>query len=320
MRLSLAAFAALLALAFVPVAPVREFRIDAGHSDVAFSVGFLGHPVRGRFSDIRGIIAYSPGNPAASSVTVVIGTKSIATGSDHRDQHLRSADFFDVARYPAIIFHSDSITQRREALIMFGALTMHGITKRVVIPFREILKPIAEPHGSTLIVFSGALRLARKDFGIVGGSTVNDWFDDIRSATMADSVDITLDITGWDTDIDRTPRAKAPIDRIEREGMAPTLARLTAMRVQHRDSLANSQSDIGMVARGLLEHGKSADALALFRFVVETWPEDPAAHSALARAFELTGAPDSARVHTRRALALDALDPRALELARRLAR
>jgi polyisoprenoid-binding protein YceI len=95
LRFSFAALAAPLALA-LPPAPVREFRIDAGHSDVAFSIGFLGHPVRGRFSDIRGLIAYSAGNPSASAVTVVIGAKSIATGSDHRDQHLRTSDFFDV--------------------------------------------------------------------------------------------------------------------------------------------------------------------------------------------------------------------------------
>ena len=191
---------------------------------------------------------------------------------------------------------------------------MHGVTKRVVIPFREISKPIADPHGSTLIVFSGALRLARKVFG---GSTFNDWFDEIRSATMTDSVDIMLDITGWDTDVDRTPRYKPLIDRIEREGVVWTLTRL---RAQPRDSLAGLQWDIGMVARGLLERGKTADALALFRFVAETWPDDPAAHSALARAFELSNAPDSARAQTRRALALDALDPRALEIARRIGR
>src|SRR6476469_5052423 len=125
MRLfSIAALAAPLALTLVPPAPVREFRIDAGHSDIAFSIGFLGHPVRGRFSDIRGIIAYSAGNPSGSAVTVVIGTKSIAPGSDHRDEHLRSAYFFDVARYPTIVFRSDSITQHRASLMASGARTM----------------------------------------------------------------------------------------------------------------------------------------------------------------------------------------------------
>jgi len=54
-----------VALAVSPPAPVREFRIDAGHSDVAFSIGFLGHPVRGRFEDVRGTIVYAPENAAA---------------------------------------------------------------------------------------------------------------------------------------------------------------------------------------------------------------------------------------------------------------
>src|SRR5437016_12788861 len=100
------------ALDVSPPVPLREFRVDAGHSDVAFSIGFLGHPVRGRFDDIRGTIVYAAGNPSASAVTVVIGTKSIATGSAHRDEHLRSPDFFDVVKYPVIVYRSTSITRR----------------------------------------------------------------------------------------------------------------------------------------------------------------------------------------------------------------
>src|SRR5690242_16234077 len=172
-----------VALAVSPPAPVREFRIDAGHSDVAFSIGFLGHPVRGRFEDVRGTIVYAPENAAASAVTVVIGAKSIATGSAHRDEHLRSPDFFDVAKYPVIVFRSATIVARGDSFTATGSLTMHGVTRAVVIPFRETTRPVADPHGSTLTFFSGHLRIARKDFGILGGSKYNDWFDELRSAT-----------------------------------------------------------------------------------------------------------------------------------------
>jgi polyisoprenoid-binding protein YceI len=191
------------ATAYAP-ATIREFRVDAGHSDVAFSIGFLGHSVRGWFDDIRGTIVYSPKDLSASAITVVIGVKSIATGSAHRDEHLRSPDFFDATRFPSIVFRSSSIERRGPSFVANGVLSMHGVQRAVSIPFRESSPPVADPHGSTLVFFSGALRIARKDYGILGGSKFNDWFDELRSATMADSVDITLDVTGWDTDIDRT--------------------------------------------------------------------------------------------------------------------
>src|SRR5262245_8824959 len=112
---------------------LREFRIDAPHSDVAFSIGFLRFPVRGRFDDIRGHITYVEGNPTASSFSVVLGAKSIQTGSAHRDEHLRSADFFDVEQYPTIVFQSRSVKRSGAHLVLSGPLTMHGVTRDVEI-------------------------------------------------------------------------------------------------------------------------------------------------------------------------------------------
>lgn len=305
------------AVALSASSPVREYRIDAGHSDIAFSIGFLGHPVRGRFDDVKGTIVYAANDPAASAITVVIAVKSIATGSAHRDEHLESADFFDSAKYPFIIFRSTSVARRAggDSAIVTGSLTMHGVTRTVTIPFRETTAPVADPHGSSLVFFSGHVRLARKDFGIRGGSKYNDWFDELRSATMADSVDITLDVSGWDTDVDRTPRFAPTIAGIEQTGIAPTLATLRAMR---RDSLAGTAYTFEQVARGLQAHGHSPEAVALMQFSAEVFDGDASVHSALARVFEVAGSADSARSHTRRALVLDSLDTRALELRRRL--
>jgi polyisoprenoid-binding protein YceI/phage terminase small subunit len=306
------------ALTVSPPALVREFRIDAGHSDVAFSIGFLGHPVRGRFDDVRGTIVYAPGNPAASGVTVVVGVKSIATGSTHRDEHLRSPDFFDAAKYPVIVFRSATIAARGASFVVTGPLTMHGVTRTVVIPFRETTKPVTDPHGSTLVFFSGHLRIARKDFGIFGGSKFNDWFDELRSATMTDSVDISLDVTGWDADVERTHRYDATFAKVETAGFAPTLTRLRGLLAQYPDSLRDARYDFEQVARGLQQKGRTADAIALLQFCVEAYSSDASARTALARAFEVAGNASAARDQTTRALAMDSLDTRALELARRL--
>jgi len=318
MKLLALSTAVAAAVAAPSSAPFREFRIDAGHSDVAFSIGFLGHPVRGRFDDIRGTIIYAPENLSASAISVVIGVKSITTGSAHRDEHLKSPDFFDATKFPSIVFRSTSIEKRGASLVANGVLSMHGVQHSVAIPFRETSPMVADPHGSTLVFFTGALRIARKDYGILGGSRYNDWFDELRSATMADSVDITLDVTGWDPDIDRTHRYDAPIQRMEKEGIGPTLARLRNLKTNFPDSLKGSAYDVEQIARGLLAHGRTADALSLFRLNVEAFDGNAPVHSALARAFETAGNVDSSKAHTTRALAIDSLDTRALELARRL--
>ena len=310
---------ALIGAASLTFAPpsAREYRLDGGHTEVAFSIGFLGHPVRGRFDTKQGTISYVANNPAASSVTVVISVNSIATGSAHRDDHLRSADFFDAARYPYIVFRSSSVARRRDSLVVTGALFMHGVTRTVVIPFLAT-PPVADPHGSSLVYFDGRVRLARKDFGILGGGTYNDWFDALRSVTMADSVDITLDLAGWDTDVDRTPRYATQVKRVEQVGIDSALAKIRAVP---RDSLAGKEFNFEQVARGVQARGRTEEALALMRLSVDVFAKSSAAEAGLARIFELNGGArglDSARIHARRALALDSMDTRAMELGRRL--
>jgi len=300
----------------VPNGP-REFRLDAGHSQVAFSVGFLGHTVRGWFDDVRGAILYAVGAPESSSVTVVIATKSVSTGSAHRDAHLRSPDFFDAAAYPSIVFRSRQVRRVEDGYAVTGPLTMHGVTREVTIPFRET-PPVEDPHGSTVVYFNGALRLARKDFGILGGARYNDWFDALRSATMADSVEVTLDVEGWDPDYARIHAHDAALAKVAREGVAPTAARLRALQAQHPDTLRNAEYELDQVGRALLARGRTADALDLFRLTVELFPASAGAQASLARGYALAGARDSARASVARALAIDSLDPRALELRRRL--
>jgi len=168
---------AALALAAPTPSPPREYRVEAAHSSIAFDIPFLGHPVHGRFDDVRGTIVYTPHDLTQSSVTVAIATSSINTCSKHRDEHLRSSDFFDAASYPTIFFTSRDIRRATNGLVVSGPLTMHGVTRNVSIPFREFVGPTADPHGSSLVYFAGGLRLARRDFGIVGGSRFNDWFD-----------------------------------------------------------------------------------------------------------------------------------------------
>jgi polyisoprenoid-binding protein YceI len=326
LRRALAAAFAFLAPLWVleaqpaPSAALREFRIDAGHSEASFSIGFLGRPIKGRFDDIRGALVYAPtasGAPGASAITAVIATASISTGSRHRDEHLRSSDFFDAASYPTIIFQSRSIRTEGNRYMARGSLTMHGVTRQVDIPFRAAPQtPIEDPHGSTILVFEGSVRLARRDFGVLGGSQFNDWFDELRSATMADSVDITLAVEAWDTDFARVHRYDAALARVEKEGIATTIAAIQAARTKDPDS--PSEYDVDQLGSALLRRERIDDAVALLTWNTKSSPQSSAAWTSLARALEVQHRVPGARAALTTALRLDPVNPRALELRRRI--
>src|SRR4051812_20493236 len=97
--LSLAAPALLPAQSATLVPPhVQEFAIDGGHTIVEFAIRFAFTRVKGRFTDTKGTLLYDAADPARSSITVVIDAKSLDTGWGHRDEHLRTSDFFDVEK------------------------------------------------------------------------------------------------------------------------------------------------------------------------------------------------------------------------------
>ena len=308
-----------IAVAVRVPAPFREYRIEAAHSMVGFSIDFLGHPVHGRFDDVRGMIVYAPGDPASSSVTVAVGTKSINTGSTHRDEHLRSADFFDAQQYPTIRFMRRRVERHRDTLVAIGDLTMHGVTRSIAIPFVQPASPVPDPHGSSLIYFVGRLRIARADFGIAGGSRFNSWFDDLRQRAMADTVDVDLEIQAWDTDFDRSTRWKGTIDKLVETGVSKRVAELRELVRAHPDTLASAEWELTEVGRALLQRDRPADALEVFRLVAELYPTSASAQAALARGYEATGDRVKAAAQIRRALGIDPNDPWACEIARRTA-
>jgi polyisoprenoid-binding protein YceI len=154
------------------VAAVRTLDIDRSHSEVAFQVRHLLSKVRGRFEDFTGTIRFDEANPQHSDVNVFIQAASIATGDADRDKHLRSADFFDVERYPTITFTSTSVTHRGgDAYDVVGDLTIHGVTKQVTLP-ASYLGKAQDPWGNEKAAFEAELTLNRKDFGLHWNATL----------------------------------------------------------------------------------------------------------------------------------------------------
>lgn len=145
---------------------VRTLEIDRSHSEVAFQVRHLLSKVRGRFADFGGTIQFDEANPRNSVVNVTIQAASIDTAEADRDKHLRSADFFEVEKYPTLQFASTSVTPSGgNTYDVEGQLTIHGVTRQVVLP-ASFLGSAQDPWGNTKFVFEAELTLNRKDFGL----------------------------------------------------------------------------------------------------------------------------------------------------------
>ena len=141
------------------------YSIDPSHSNVGFSVRHLGlSKVRGRFTTFTGTIEIAE-EPTRSSVSVEIESGSIDTRDAKRDEHLRSADFFDAEQYPNLTYRSTGVTQQGSTWQVDGELTINGVTKSV--PLRvEFEGSGADPWGGQRIAFSATTEIDREAFGL----------------------------------------------------------------------------------------------------------------------------------------------------------
>ncbi len=113
-----------------------DYKIDPNHSSANFAVKHLMvSTVKGRFTDVEGTITYDASDVTKSKVTAVIKTATVTTDQAQRDAHLKSADFFDVTKYPEMKFESTKIEKRGDGYVAIGNLTMKDVTKQVEVPF-----------------------------------------------------------------------------------------------------------------------------------------------------------------------------------------
>lgn len=143
-----------------------KYNIDPPHSSVGFKVKHLVvSTTSGRFNEFEGHIMFDENNISNSSVEFTIDAASIDTDNEDRDKHLRSADFFEVEKYPEITFKSTKVENTKNGYFLHGKLTMHGVTKDVTFPF-EYNGSIQDPWGNTRIGFDAYTELDRKEYGI----------------------------------------------------------------------------------------------------------------------------------------------------------
>jgi polyisoprenoid-binding protein YceI len=179
-----------VALAAPSLAHADTWLIDPSHSAATFSVRhMMVSNVRGEFGKMVGTINYDPKSPAKSTVEVTIDATSINTREPQRDQHLKSPDFFDVQKYPTITFKSTKVEQVAPGkLRLTGDLTMHGVTKPVVLEVDGPSAPI-NAFGGTRWGASASSKLNRSDFGLRYNKTL-----ETGGVAVSEEVAITLDI------------------------------------------------------------------------------------------------------------------------------
>ena len=173
-------------VAFAPI-PAGEFRIDPAHSVLAFAIKHNEIAlVRGRFRDFSGKINYDDKDITKSSVEITAKIESINTGVDRRDAHLRTADFFDAAKYPEMTFKSTRVEKKRDnQYVLHGDLTLRGITKPVAIPF-TLAGAIKDGQGNTRFGVAGQTTINRRDFGFTWGKTMENGGLDVGNEVMID--------------------------------------------------------------------------------------------------------------------------------------
>jgi polyisoprenoid-binding protein YceI len=148
-------------------APVT-LAVDAAHSTVGFSVPMAGGlaVVRGKFSSFTVNLNYDAKDVTKSTVSAVIKADSIDTGIGGRDNHLKTPDFFDVAKYPEITFTSKKVTRKGKTLSVTGDFTMRGVTKEIVIPFTLAGDPAKLKAGEPPLGVQASIKLDRRDYGV----------------------------------------------------------------------------------------------------------------------------------------------------------
>jgi polyisoprenoid-binding protein YceI len=164
-------------------AQAGSWRIDPLHSSAQFSVRHMMiSTVRGQFGGVKGTITYDPKNPAASSVEATIDCATVNTGTPKRDEDLKTAEFFDVKRYPVMKFKSRKVAiAGPDKLKVTGDLTINAITRQVVLDLDGPTAPVRDTEGRVKIGVSGLAKISRKEFGILynpimetGGVAVSD--------------------------------------------------------------------------------------------------------------------------------------------------
>src|SRR5690242_8649162 len=306
----------------------HRYDADLQHSSIEFTARILRIvKVRGRFHDWSATVIYDPIHPERSSVTAVIAAKTIDTDMGFRDNHLRSPDFLGVDSFPSITYQSDSVIPQPDGVLKtIGRLTMHGITRRVVIPFTVVLAPELDTgSGSARVAFEGSIQLSRADFNIAGTNKFNPSYNPATNL-LADSVEVSLEMLTIREGYLRggySPGPPPPIaDRvwsaIGTQGVDSGLALYRGLLRRDSTAFNFGARQLDVLGHRLIQLNRPKEAVKLLMANAERFPQAGEFES-LGEAYAFAGDARRALECYQRAAALDPTDAAALEMVRRLA-
>lgn len=191
MKRIIASIATIIVLALPVVASASIWTIDPDHTNIGFKVKHLMVSyINGSFGKHTGTVNINDKDITKSKVEITIDTTSINTNVQKRDEHLRSAEFFDVAKYPTMTFVSKKVTQAgKDKLEVTGDLTLLGVTKEVVLDVAGPSPEIKDPWGSIRKGLIASTKINRKDFGLVWNKAL-----ETGGVMIGDEILITLDV------------------------------------------------------------------------------------------------------------------------------
>ena len=182
-------FALLLVAPLVARAQTPTWEADPAHTHIGFSVRHLMiSNVKGDFGKFKVKVDGDPKDPAKAVIDVTIEVASINTGIADRDKHLKSPDFFDVAKLPTITYKSRKIVKAgKNGLKVTGDLTLHGVTREVVLEAKDVVGPVKDPWGNQRLGLTASTKIDRRQFGLT-------WNKALETGGVVVGTDVTIQL------------------------------------------------------------------------------------------------------------------------------
>jgi len=175
----------------IPPTATTAWNIDPVHTVAEFKVKHMMiSNVKGQFTTVTGVMTLDEADVTRSRIEASIQTASVNTRDAQRDAHLKSADFFDVEKFPTLSFKSTRVTRSGDGeLAVTGDLTIHGVTRQVAFAVEGPTPPAKDPWGNTRVGLSATTRISRKDFGLTWNAGL-----ETGGFLVGDEVTVTLDV------------------------------------------------------------------------------------------------------------------------------